>query len=244
MEYHLSYQEREGIKSLTSPRLLAEQNILVAFSNRLGGISPKPFNSLNLSFAVGDDSANVRENRKRLAKSLGINLSKLTTAEQVHGNTLAVVHQDFVGSGARSQRTAISSTDALLTYLEGVPLALFFADCLPVVLVDIERRVVGVVHTGWKGTELEITLAAVQALQEIFDSAPEDIFAFLSPSIGPCCYEVDLPALNKNQLMTAGVLPENIYSSNICTCCNTSLYFSYRAAKGKTGRQTGLVAIL
>ncbi len=267
MAFDLLYEERGDIKFLTSPKLLDEASILVIFSTRMGGVSPPPYNSLNLAFDVGDKQGNVIRNRRIFCLAFGLHPASLTTAEQVHEDQVAQVNEDSVGQGAFGG-APIPRVDALVTNLNMVPLALFFADCVPIAVVDPMKRVIGIAHAGWKGTYLGIGSNIVNLMMNRFNCQASDLLVFMGPCIGPCCYRLeskklgqfkgkfprlmevrqngsfDLAALNVKQLEGGGIPEENIYSASICTSCNTDLFFSYRAQNCKTGRQAGLVALL
>jgi len=144
---------------------------------------------------------------------------------------------------------------------------LFFADCVPVLLIDTKGEAIGLVHAGWRGSVGKIAAKAVQLLQAQFGSKPENIVAAIGPSIGPCCYEVDekvwakapefhnrfLPStkkdhwqlnlwqVNKQQLEEAGLLAAHILCAQICTSHQQAKFFSYRAEQGKTGRMAALI---
>ncbi|MDI6689656.1 MAG: peptidoglycan editing factor PgeF [Actinomycetota bacterium] len=267
MAFDLLYKERGDIKFLTSPKLLDEASILVMFSTRMGGVSPSPYNSLNLAFDVGDKWENVIKNRRMLCLALGLDAASFTTAEQTHENRVAQVNEDSVGQGAFGG-IPIPGVDALVTNLNTVSLALFFADCVPIAIVDPIKRVIGIAHAGWKGTYLGISSNLANLMMSRFNCQASNLLVFMGPCIGPCCYwlestkldrfkrefprlmevhqngSFDLEALNIKQLEGVGIPRQNIYSADICTSCNTDLFFSYHAENCKTGRQAGLVALL
>lgn len=259
----------QGLEIITSSELWREGKILVAFGTRRGGVSLAPFDSLNLGFHVGDRRENVLENRLKFCLGLGLNPARLTAAEQVHGGKITVVTEDRVGWGAFSDKASLPGADGLVTNIKSAPLALFFADCVPIVAVEAEARVVGIAHAGWRGIYKGIAPQLIKTMREGFGTTIEKLQVFIGPSIGPCCYEVEesivkkfaqrfpqvlaklgknnhlnLALIGKHQLEEAGVREKNIHLSNFCTSCRTDLFFSYRASGGRTGRQAGLVAIL
>ncbi len=242
-------------------------------STRLGGESVEPFFSLNLGLHTGDDRGTVIRNRQRFAKAVGIEFSNVVTAQQVHGNGIAVIDQKQAGRGNVDYQDSISGVDSLITNCRGLPLMLFFADCVPVLIADPVRGVVGISHAGWKGTVFKIALQTVQKMSEYYHTSPSDCLAAIGPSIGPCCYEVDQQVLvqfqanfsqwesfvtqqennrwnlnlweaNRYQLIEAGISPKKIYNSHVCTACNESLFFSYRKEKGLTGRMGVVIQLL
>lgn len=241
--------------------MLTRAGFINGCSCRLHGESDVAPGTLNLALHVGDDAAKVLRNRQRFAAALEVEAEKFTTCQQVHGSDVAVVTEDLIGKGALDLADTIAGIDALVTNLENVPLLLFYADCVPVLLADTRRRVIGLAHAGWRGTAAQIAAKTVQVMGERFGSDPADIVAAIGPSIGACCYEVDdyvrdkfsgyeeffaakgngryqldLQGVNKQQLMECGVAAGNIVVANVCTACNSDLFCSYRAEQGKTGR--------
>jgi YfiH family protein len=163
--------------------------VTAAVTARGGGISSGPYASLNLSLSVGDDPANVLENRRRLAAALGASPGDFVFARQVHGAGVRVVTGADHGSGAFSLDDAIESVDALVTATSGVTLAILTADCLPIVLHDPVAGVLACVHAGWRGTVAGVTAATVAAMEDL-GSRPSDLVAGLGPAIAGDRYQV------------------------------------------------------
>lgn len=240
-------------------------------SARFGGVSLQPFLSLNLALHTGDEDEKVIENRRRFCKSVGIEADHIVTAQQTHGDQVVLVTKEHLGQGAKKYSEATPQTDALITNVPGVPLMLFFADCVPVLIVDPVHKAIGIAHAGWKGTVAHIGQKTILAMQTHFGTNPQECLVGIAPSIGPCCYEVDdvvikelqgqfsnweqlvqpsgdkwklnLWQANRHQLEQIGVSPSNIVVSKVCTECNHELFFSYRAEDGSTGR-IGAVMVL
>lgn len=236
-------------------------------TERAGGVSGSAFASLNLGLHVGDEAGAVIENRRRAAGALGFSLGRLVCAEQVHGGEVAVVDGGDAGRGATAHGDALPGVDALATNTPGLLLALFFADCVPVLLADPERRAVAVAHGGWRGLAAGVLPAAVATMGRAFGTRPENLLAAVSPCIGPCCYEVgaevaarfdtgvlqalpggekwrlDLAGEAARQLAASGVRPESITLAGECTSCLPDRYFSHRRDGGRTGRIGALVGI-
>lgn len=213
---------RDGITVHTVPSLFEACGVGIAFTERAGGVSTDAFSSLNLASHVGDDASSVNENRRRLLQSIGVGAlgNRLTTAQQVHGTTIAEVDSAAAGSGAsaistdsgegtpagyavqaapRSAHSAearppLPATDALWTVTPGIPLLLLYADCVPVILVRPSAPSVAVVHAGWRGLAGGIVGNAVRALARSHEA--EGVLAFVGPHIGPCCYEVGADTLS------------------------------------------------
>lgn len=242
------------------------------FSTRLGGVSKSPFASLNLGLHTGDSIADVQENRRRYCQVFGLDVTKAVTADQVHGDSIAVITEQDGGRGALVYETAIPQTDALITNISGIPIMMFYADCVPVYFLDPEHKAIGVAHAGWKGTVAKIAQKTLTMMAKEFGTKPEQCLAAVGPSIGPCCYEVDqfvfnkvinsfehtddllrehgsgkwkldLWAANRQQLEEIGMPAQNIVVAEICTSCNTQMYYSYRAEHGSTGRMGALMAL-
>jgi len=241
--------------------------IICATSTRIGGISPNPYNSLNLAYHVGDDPKNVAENRKRFCQKLGIDVNSLVVANQVHGDNIEIIESDQAGSGAYGTNDAISSTDALITASNAVSICVMTADCVPVMIFDPKTPSIGIAHAGWKGAVLRIVQKTVLKMKSVFGTQPSDCIVMLGPSIMPCCYEVnddiiakfddefgistctdgkrlDLHRAVKIQLIEAGIKSENISSDQTCTACNLNLFYSHRAENGITGRMMSLIKLL
>lgn len=157
--------------------------IVQGFTTRRGGVSSGAYDSLNLGAHVGDNLAQVQANRRRVWLDLGIDESQVVLAEQVHGDKIAVVTK---GSGA----VPTAGADALVTNVPDLLLMLFFADCVPVYLVDPARKVIGLAHAGWHGTAANIAGKTVQALVSEFGCTPSACFAAVGPCIGGDSYEV------------------------------------------------------
>ncbi len=152
-------------------------------------------------------------------------------ADQPHG--AGVAHA--TGPGEHT------GADALITRIAGLPLVVRVADCAAVYLVDRRTPAIGLIHSGKKGTQLNIAGATVVAMEREFGTDPGDCLAVISPSIGPCHYEVDLWAGIEAQLRAAGV--REIHNPRCCTACHLDRFYSYRAEKGHTGRHLAKICI-
>lgn len=248
-------QTSGGLKFYQSPLLAGFPGLIHAFFTRQGGVSYDPYDSLNLSFSVGDRREAVQENRRRLQQALG--LAHLASANQVHGIDALVTANPAGLCGE------MGAADILLTGRPGVGLLIKQADCQAVIIYDPVRRVAANVHCGWRGQVQNVLAAAVARLQESFGCHPPDLYAAVSPSLGPCCaefqhfrrefppelwpYQVrpnyfDLWRLSRDQLLAAGLRPEHLDAAGRCTRCAPAEFFSYRRAK-ITGRQGTVIAL-
>lgn len=241
-----------------------------AISTRFNGVSKNEFSSLNLALHNGDDLKDVWKNREIFCSGLEIDAKRIVTAQQVHGEQVLCVDESYVGRGAFDYMKAIPDTDGLITNLPDLPLMMFFADCVPILIFDPVKKAIGICHAGWKGTVHKIAQKTVQAMIKSFNSKPEDCLIGIGPSIGACCFEVDDPVYtqfrkefptlkcekvsekkwkidlweaNRLQLGDIGVVDKNIICSNVCTKCNSDVFFSYRADAGKTGRIAAIIQL-
>ncbi len=222
----------------------------VLLSTRHGGVSPAPFDSLNLGRLTDDDGANVDANRERLAGAVGLPRERFLYGRQVHG---ARVRRASEPPGP--ERPA-ADEDGQATALRDAAALVFVADCLPVLLAA--EGGVAAVHCGWRGLAGGIVEEGVLALRELGAEGP--VTAVVGAGARGCCYEVgeevlghfddvpgarvgernlDLPAVAAAKLAAAGV--SDVHDVGLCTMCRNDLFFSHRADGGVTGRQAGVV---
>jgi copper oxidase (laccase) domain-containing protein len=168
-------------------------------------------------------------------RELGMADWPLLTAQQIHGDRIAVVDQPV----ARDQEFA--GCDGLITNQKKIALGIHVADCGAVYIVDPRTPAIGLVHSGKKGTEAAIASKAIQQMREHFGSDPAELVVQLSPCIRPPHYEIDFAAQIIEQCRAAGV--KKIHDSGVCTACDVDRYYSYRAEKGKTGRMLALLGL-
>ena len=157
---------------------------LIRVTTRGGGVSGGPYESLNLSFSVGDDPGSVRENRRRVAAAVGAGLDEFVFARQVHSGRPVVVTAADRGRGALSPEDAVPDADALVTADPAVVLAIGVGDCVPVVLCDPAAGVLACVHAGWRGTVARITETTLEAMTGL-GARRERVLAGIGPAIGP-----------------------------------------------------------
>jgi hypothetical protein len=167
------------------------KHMKAGFTTRQGGVGSTPYASLNCAYHVGDDPADVLNNRKFVAEKLGFPLESWTCGEQVHGKHVAVITAKERGKGLLDRQSAVQDTDGLVTNVPGVLLTSFYADCVPLYFYDPVQQAVGLAHAGWKGTVAGIAESMVEKMEQEYGSRRQDIHAAIGPSIGDCCYEVD-----------------------------------------------------
>jgi polyphenol oxidase len=260
----------DDIRFWTDIELHRSHGVLVAFPERSGGVSSRPYSSLNLAAHVGDSPDSVDANRASLLGALGLAAvrDRLTMADQVHGEDIVFVDEAKAGAGAFALRgkRAIATTDALLTTQRLTPLMLCFADCVPVVLVA-PGPAVAVVHAGWKGALASLPEKSAILLAQTAGCSAGEIVAYVGAHIRDCHYKVeetllsqfvntfgtfaradsgglDLDAIVSASLDRAGVAQCNIVRLGVCSAEATERFYSYRAEGGVTGRHAALACIL
>jgi len=186
-------RQMNGTTVVQSAVLEASDGIVHAFSTRQGGVSRPPFDTLNLGQSVGDDSAAVEQNRRRLFGAFGIDAARVVRAWQAHEDGVLRVDAGLTGRpgfpGCLLDERA--KFDALITRLAGLALVVTTADCLPILIHDPVRAAVAAVHAGWRGTAKRIAARALGAMREAYGTDPADCRAAIGPGIRGCCFEVD-----------------------------------------------------
>lgn len=207
------------------PALEAVPGLIHGFTARLAGLDVQT-----------DREAALRRLEAHHADArtgLGIAEKRFVTAEQVHGCEVAVVDENSA--------TPVVGVDGLITASPAVCLGIHVADCCAVYLADPVRRVIALLHSGRRGSELAITAAAIARMRAEFGCAPADLVAQLSPCIRPPHYETDFATLIAAQCRAAGV--HQVFDSGTCTGANVHRYYSYRLERGKTGRMLAFLAL-
>ncbi len=171
--------------------------LITGFSTKIGGVSKAHLYSLNLSFSRGDDESNVIENHKRFAKALGYDYTRLVFSDQVHDTHIRVIDSEEDAGKGMIKVSDIKETDGLLTNLPNIPIMTFYADCVPIYFYDKEKQVIGMAHSGWRGTVADIAGKMVEKMTEVYKCNPADIICAIGPSICKKCYEVDDVVIDK-----------------------------------------------
>lgn len=238
---------------------------------RTGEGVPLPFGNQHmglLSFHYQDEAW---ENIKRLAREISPNIKHIVVTEQIHDTKLASYPEH---TPERHEKDGYileiyRGTDGVFTSNEDVLLLTFYADCTPLFFMDPTSRVIGMAHSGWKGTEKKIGLESIKFLQKHFKVETENLLAVVGPSAGKCCYEVDefvrskfsdfdayfdltreghykmdLKGINGAILLDGGIHEKNLEVSRDCTLCQRELYFSHRMENGDTGRMAAFMCLL
>lgn len=185
----MAVHEKNGVYWLTFPELDRQEGFLHGFSTRLGGVSREHLSSMNLSFSRGDEEENVRENYRRVGEALGFQTENLVFSDQTHTCNVRTVTEEDRGKGFERERD-YTDIDGLITDVPGLVLTTFYADCVPLYLIDPVHRAIGLSHSGWKGTVAKIGKHTAEKMAQEYGSRPEDLLAAIGPSICQDCYEV------------------------------------------------------
>ena len=265
------WRELDGVRALVCATL-EEDGFVNGFSTRVGGVSEMPANALNLAGFNDDAAENILENRRRFLK-LFPGEWVFAGCWQVHGADVRVVQSVDDARPAENQQGDTIYCDVIVSRAKGVLAGVKTADCVPILIGDPVTRAFAAVHAGWRGTLATAVMVAVDRLKREYDARPENLRVAIGAAAGPCCYEVgsevidaftsrfgsgaslfrttrpghatvDLLKANRDQLQSAGVIPERIHTAPICTMCSTDLFFSYRKEKSVHGKVGRLMAVV
>ena len=266
-DFGFYWREKNGVKVLVC-RALEAKGFINGFSTRLGGVSAFPGDDLNLAGFGEDADENIFENRRRF---LEVFTNKFTLASvwQVHGDAVKVV------KNPTEIAEDDEKFDAVVSNLPNVLAAVKTADCVPVLIGDPQTGAFAAVHAGWRGTAQSIVRKSIEKMRIEFGAKPADLICAIGAAATCANYEigadviddfrekfadadkyftptrpnhwlVDLHSANREQLINAGVSPENIHVAPFCTIERTDLFFSYRKEKqlhGKTGRLLSVIGL-
>lgn len=232
------------------------------FTTRLGGVSQGHLASMNLGIRRGDTPEAIDKNFAILSDALGFDPGKSVFSVQVHKDEIRTVTEADWGKGLITNTDY--ECDGMITDLPGTSLFVFSADCGTLLYHDPVTGVVGACHAGWRGTALGIARRTVEKMVEVYGCDPKNIKVVLGPCISQCCFEtdadvpnamlaalgedarpairekgekyhVDLKAINRTFLLKAGILPENIDVTELCTACQPDVFWSHRRHGDKRG---------
>ncbi len=275
------YSRSEHGLSLYHQSLASLKWIVHGFSLRC---DPQTGQELSLAFNEYQPRERVENNRKKFTQDISRGLAANEFTWTSNGDagstrrdaclvTLQQIHSDLVYSFPSEFAKKFSvAGDGLITDQTGMLLSVQTADCLSVLMVDPEKRVVAAIHAGWRGTLKRIVEKAVAKMQAHFSCRPAQCLAVVGPAIRRCCYEVgqevveafhaefdyartlfqsqstgrktlDLALACQYQLLRSGFAADHIFADPPCTSCHTDLFFSHRAERGKTGRMMGVIGL-
>ena len=256
----MPFSQQNGIRYFQFKSLKAHHAIFT----RQGGVSPHPWSSLNMGGNVGDERDRVRSNRLLSFEMMGCHPESIHDSWLVHGTDVIYV------TSPHSMDAPAIKADILLTDQPDITLFMRFADCVPILVYDPRREVIGIAHAGWLGTVRDVAGETIRSMHKGYGVNPSDVVACIGPSIGPDHYQVkedvieqamkvfgsdvdqvlhqvgdntyfNLWSANRILLQRAGV--SQIEISEICTACHLDDWYSHRGEKGKTGRFGALVSL-
>lgn len=185
----LSTAEQNGVPFLSFNALDGTGLVINGFSTRLGGASKGKFSTMNFSYSRKDEPADVLENFTRMARALGVERDRMVVSYQTHTVNVRRVTEEDAGKGVIKDRD-YRDVDGLITNVPGLTLVTFYADCVPLYLVDTKNRAIGLSHSGWRGTVNRMGRVTMDAMKEAFGTQPEDLVVCIGPSICMDCFEV------------------------------------------------------
>ena len=240
------------------PEIFTQFPLLAAAqSTRHGGVSPTPFDTLNLGKNTPDNPANVAENRRRFCAAMGFEVPQMAWSKQVHE---ALIRQVIAPGGSEGY-------DALVTNIPGILLAVSVADCTPILIYDAQNQAIAAIHAGWRGTVAGIVAKTLEYMAQTYGTRGEDCFAYVGACIDECSFEVgnevaeafsetfkrfdpdrgkffvDLKKANAAQLFDFGIPESQVEISPYCTVVHHADFFSHRKSSGQTGRGLGVIGL-
>lgn len=259
--------KKKGVRYLTIPSFENTGGVVCAMSTRVGGVSPKPYDTLNFSRSREQNEKNFLENFKRFGQSAGFDHTKAIANNYEHGPNVLLAEEKDNGRGVTRENLSFHC-DGLFTDTEELPLITFHADCVPLFFYDPKHRGVAICHAGWKGVSRHIIKNAVSSLVSIGCSR-QNIIAAVGPCISVKHFEVqndvfgvfeqefgisvlqkrenrlyvDLPKACIIDMLSSGLTKSNITLSDICTYENPRLFFSHRRDKGQTGAMAAVIKL-
>jgi hypothetical protein len=255
-----SLHNQDGLPYFQIPEIAQLGWVQHALLTRRGGVSPRPFDSLNISLSKGDQAEHVSENRRRIARAFGFHTENLILLNQVHQDRILVLKE------SPPVLPSLLEYDASITNAPNTFLGIKTADCLPIMLIDSKKKVIAAIHAGRQGTALRITTQVLRMMKAEFGCSPRDVLVALGPSIGACCYEidervfkpdwnpfatptgpgkwkVDLVQINVAHMKSEGIEETQVFWVNLCTRCHHDLFFSHRK-EIRTGRQLSFIGMI
>lgn len=257
------FEEELGVRFLVFDSFVESGLVTHCFTTRTGGVSQSPFDSLNLGLTAGDREEDVLRNRELLGKIMGAYPEESILLE--HGSDVHVLR----ASGG----SEIPVADSVITGIHKAPLTIFYADCVPLFILDRATPAIGLAHGGWRGTLKNVAGTTCEKMKCEFGTKMENCIVGIGPSIGPCCFlvdedvesrfeetfselkdlmhktsnnkwSIDLWRINRRLFLMQGVPEENITVSSLCTSCEPGMFFSFRRDKRRTGRMAAMLMLL
>ena len=259
----MTKKEKNGIIYFEFEHLAKTGLVHHCFSSRIGGVSKPPYTSMNLAYHMGDMAADVDKNFKLISEAVGFDHKKIIMTDQIHQANIQVVDVD---------NHEHKEVDSLVTALPDYVLTSYYADCVPLLFLDPVKGVIANSHAGWRGTVADLAGKTIVKMSQDFNCRLQDVLVGIGPSISMTHFEVghevarmfncqssdlkphiqqksddkwhiNLCEINRQQLLEAGVLAENIAVSNLCTFENPDLFYSHRRDGRSRGNMAAMIAL-
>lgn len=257
-------REKSGIVYYEFQHLKATGLVDHGFSSRIGGVSKPPYTSLNLAYHMGDQRGNVEENYRRICKVLSLNHENIVMSKQVHQTEIYHINRDCF--------QVPEGVDGLITALPNYVLTTYYADCVPLLFLDPQKKVIANSHAGWRGTAKNMAGKTVLKMVDQFGCQPQDILVGIGPGISAKHFEVgkkvvaaferhfsqeisnahqksehkwqlDLPEINRQLLLKAGILADHIEIAALCTYEDEQHFYSHRRDGNARGNMAAMIAL-
>lgn len=188
-EHTTRVNTRDNVVYLTYKALDKISWLKNSFSTREGGFSDGIWSSMNLNYNVGDDCRRVTKNFRQFGEAIGVDCESMVFSHQTHTTNVLCVGREHMGMGILRERS-FHDVDGLVTNVPGICLVTSYADCVPLYFVDMEKKAIGLSHSGWRGTVGNIAAATYRLMQREYGTRAENLLVCIGPSICQSCYEV------------------------------------------------------
>lgn len=262
--------DKNGISVLVN-KSWEKYGIRAYFTTKVGEFSNGKYDSLNLGINTLDSQIDILKNYNYLCENLKLNFENLIMSNQIHGDKLELIKEKYVNSDPVFN-SIFKDTDGFFTDIPGVVIVTHYADCVPVYIVDTKKKIVGICHSGWKGTVKKISRKMVLKYCEEYNSSIEDLEVWIGPHIGTKYFvvnedvkfifetefqngsdfitegieseiHIDLGLCIERDLLSMGIKPNKIIREDFCSYRDEELFFSYRRDDGNTGRMAAIITI-
>ncbi len=263
--------ETDGVHYLSFPLLESSNLVCHGFSTRIGGVSQGNYSSMNFTFTRGDNPEHVMENYRRMAKVLGVDKERMVLSYQTHTVNVKKVTEEDAGKGIVKDRD-YQDIDGLITDVPGITLVTFYADCVPIYILDPIHKAIGLSHSGWRGTVRRMGRVTLNAMKEAYGTNPSDALCCIGPSICKECFEVgeevilefeqtfgkaywndlfyrkengkyQLNLWKANEIILREEGVTQIQVTDICTRCNPNYLFSHRIMGNERGNLAAFLCL-
>lgn len=263
--------ETDGVHYLSFPLLESSNLVCHGFSTRIGGVSQGNYSSMNFTFTRGDNPEHVMENYRRMAKVLGVDKERMVLSYQTHTVNVKKVTEEDAGKGIVKDRD-YQDIDGLITDVPGITLVTFYADCVPIYILDPIHKAIGLSHSGWRGTVRRMGRVTLNAMKEAYGTNPSDVLCCIGPSICKECFEVgeevilefeqtfgepywndlfyrkengkyQLNLWKANEIILREEGVTQIQVTDICTRCNPNYLFSHRIMGNERGNLAAFLCL-